>query len=127
MGVEIQYIMYNCTLKIWEELLVVLIWIYLFFMKLISLWLAFKTRNVKITALNDSKYIAIIVYITMLLLVLGAIVYFAPYDHVIIFVVLFSSLTYISMTAILGLTFLPKVIYWLTHFHNCFVSVANTM
>jgi len=83
----------------------------LFALKIFALWLAFKIRKVKITGLNDSKFIVSIIYITTILLAVCALIYFTLYTrNLMLYTILFSSITYSIVTIILGLTFIPKAI-----------------
>jgi len=112
-------VVYDCKLSTMESLNVVLVWLYVFVLKVMALWLAFKTRNVKITALNDSKFIAAIVYLTTIILALGAIFYFIANENINEFDILFSLMTFLTATVILGLTFIPKVILIYLILNNC--------
>ena len=70
--------------------------------------LAFKTRKVKIKALNDSKYVAAIIYITSTVIV-ARIIAFALDYYIITTEVLFSGGLMLATTVFLGFIFIPKV------------------
>ena len=72
--------------------------------------LAVRIRNVKIKVVNDSKEIAVIVYFTTIavleVLILALVL---PGNH--ISIVLSSGHLVLTASAIVGLTFIPKVCY----------------
>jgi len=103
-------VLLSCSLTTLETGNVALTWVYIAILKIVALVLAFKTRSIKIIALNDAKFIAAIVYITSILIVFKAVIYFTLNDKISLYYILFSSTTYISVAVMLGLTFIPKVI-----------------
>ena len=73
------------------------------------MFLAFQTRNVVIKALNDSKYAAIIIYLSTVIVTM-MIIFTVPLDG---FLnadgAVFGGLIYIFTTIILTILFIPKV------------------
>ena len=74
-----------------------------------ALFMAFKTRKVKIKGLNDAKYITAIVYFMTLSEVLILIVIFTLRSHVNMFPVALTGIIMIGATFALAAVFLPKV------------------
>ena len=84
------------------------------------MFMAFHTRKVKIKALNDSKEIAVIIYINSITLSLLALVEFAlnPYHEV--YAVLFGLALLVGATLFLTLLFTPKVCHmYPSSYHSC--------
>ena len=77
--------------------------------QLISVFLAFKTRKVKIKALNDAKYIAIIIYMTTAIVVIFIICAVLISDNLNADGAVFGGLFYIFTTIVLTVLFVPKV------------------
>ena len=71
--------------------------------------LAIRTRKVKISILNDSKYITAIVYVSSLVLVVMMLVTFVSGNLQNLNEALFSAGLLLSTYIFLGLTFIPKV------------------
>ena len=74
-----------------------------------ALFMAFKTRKVKIKGLNDAKYITAIVYFSTLNEVLVVIVIATLRSHVNLFPVALTGIFMIVATFALVAVFLPKV------------------
>ena len=108
-GEPVMFVFYYCTSDshlIWLGLS----YAYKLFLQAIAMYFAFRTRKVRIRALNDSKAIAAAIYITSLILV--ALVGIdlasdATLPNVNIAFVGFGRLVYPSV--ILGFVFIPKV------------------
>ena len=91
-----------------------LIWIivYYFFIivaQVVGVILAFRTRKVTIKALNDSKYLTIIIYtsaVIVTIMIIGAVTLdrFLTIDAAV-----FGLLLFTFTTVVLGFTFIPKV------------------
>ena len=73
--------------------------------------MAFHTRRVKIKALNDSKEIAVIIYINSITLALLAVVEFALNTYHEVYAALFGLGLMVGATLFLTLVFVPKVMY----------------
>lgn len=78
-------------------------------LQICALYLAFKTRKVKIKGLNETKYIAMMVYVETLIVILTLVVTFALTDYVNIYAAAQSIGNTATGSIILGLTFIPKV------------------
>lgn len=77
---------------------------------MVAVILAFRTRKVSIKALNDSKYLTIIIYtssVIIALMLVGAVLLdkYLNSDAAV-----FGGLIMLFTTVVLGLTFIPKVI-----------------
>ena len=93
-----------------------IIWIgvmffYIIATQLVAVYLAFRTRKVKIKALNDAKYLAFIIYsstVTITVMIIGAI---SLRDFLHADAAVFSTGVLLFTSLILGLLFVPKVNY----------------
>ena len=78
-------------------------------LQLVAMFMAFHIRRVKIKALNDSKEIAVIIYINSIILVLLAVVEFALDNYHVVSSALFGLGLMVGATLFLTLVFIPKV------------------
>ena len=78
-------------------------------LQLVAMFMAFHTRRVKIKTLNDSKEIAVIIYINSIILALLAVVEFALSKHYDVHAALFGLALLVGPTVFLLLVFVPKV------------------
>ncbi len=83
---------------------------YLISLQVAAVILAFKTRKVKIKVLNDSKYVAAIIYITSMVVVALIVITFALDSYIVVTEVLFSGGLILATTTFLGFIFIPKVL-----------------
>lgn len=74
----------------------------------IGLVLAFVTRKVKIDPLNDSKYSAIIILCSCVMLTMAAVVLFAL-SGINVYAGVWTTFVFIEVCVFLGITFTPKV------------------
>ena len=88
----------------------IFIFSYLAVLQIIGLLLAFQTRKVKIKGLNDSKYVAIVIYISSIVLVVLALVTFSLRIYINIRTGIFVAGILILTSFILVLIFVPKVL-----------------
>ena len=86
-----------------------LIFAYLALLQIVGLVLAFQTRKVKITALNDSTFVAAVVYISSIVLVALVLVTFALCGYINIQAAIFSGGVLLLAFVFLILMFSPKV------------------
>lgn len=87
-----------------------LILFYVVFFQIVGLILAFQTRKVKIKLLNDSKYIAAMIYVSTVSVLVNAIALFIDSTLLNIVEVLFSGSLLAASTIFLAMAFLPAVI-----------------
>jgi hypothetical protein len=78
--------------------------------------LAFLTRKVTIKALNDSKYLTIIIYTSSVIIALMLISAVLIDEYLNFDAAVFGGLIMLFTTVVLGLTFIPKVILRLKEF-----------
>ena len=78
-------------------------------LQIVAMFMAFHTRRVKIKALNDSKEIAVIIYINSITLSLLAFVEFALNAYHQVYAALFGLALLVGATLFLTLLFTPKV------------------
>ena len=90
-------------------LLLFMSYIYKFLLQVAAIYFAFMSRKVKVKALNDSKEIAAIIYITSLLLVISAIGFWIGLIYLNTSTAVFGLAELLTATVILGLLFIPKV------------------
>ena len=89
-------------------------------LQILAMFMAFHTRKVKIKALNDSKEIAIIIYINSITLSLLALVEFALNVYHEVYAILFGLAVLVGATLFLILLFTPKVyVYKCSSYHCC--------
>eukprot|EP00731_Ephydatia_muelleri_P014887 Em0008g607a len=88
----------------------ILIFIYLAMLQIIGIMLAFQTRSVKYKELRDSKFVAIIIYVSSLILVILAIDTFLLNTYLNAYAAIFSLGIIILTTTFLLFTFVPKMI-----------------
>lgn len=87
----------------------ILIFIYLAMLQIIGIMLAFQTRRVKYKELRDSKFVAIIIYVSSLILLILAIDTFLLNTYLNAYGAIFSLGIIILTTTFLLLTFVPKM------------------
>ena len=78
-------------------------------LQLAAMFMAFHTRQVKIKGLNDSKEIAVIVYINSIILALLAVVEFALASYHEVHAALVGLALLTEATVFLSLVFIPRV------------------
>ena len=71
--------------------------------------MVFHIRRVKIKALNDSKEIAVIIYVNSIILALLAVTQFALETYHDVYAAMFGLALLVDATLFLGLMFIPKV------------------
>ena len=96
-----------------------LIFIYLALLQIVGIVLAFQTRKVKIRVLNDSKFVAALVYISSIVLVVIVLTTFILRNYINVSAALFSGGIIILATIFLALMFIPKVHRLLCENHCC--------
>ncbi len=85
------------------------LFIYLALLQIVGIILAIQTRKVKIKLLNDSKYIAALIYSSSLFLILIGVVSFTATNLPNIGEAIISGGLWIVTTLFLALIFVPKV------------------
>lgn len=103
-----------------------LIWIFFSYgcvvlTQVVAVILAFRTRKVTIKALNDSKYLTIIIYTSSVIIAAMLISAVLLEKYLNSDAAVFGGLVMLFTTVALGLTFIPKVsdtgmVYIITHF-----------
>ena len=83
--------------------------VYFALLQIVGIVLAFQTRRVKIRVLNDSKFVAALVYISSIVLVIITLVHFILRNYINVNAAVFSGGIIILATFFLVLTFIPKV------------------
>ena len=87
-----------------------LIYAYLILLQMVGIVLAFQTRKVRINVLNDAKSVAMLIYISSIVLVVIGLVKFFARSYINISAAIFSSGILILATFFLALIFIPKVV-----------------
>ena len=87
----------------------IIVFVYLGILQIVGIILAFQTRNVQITVLNESKFVAAFVYFSSIVLVALVIVTFALASRINVAGGIFSGGILLLATMSLALTFVPKV------------------
>ena len=88
---------------------IIVIYAYLLITQLIAVILAFKTRKVEIEILNDAKYIALIIYITTIIVIVMIVCAVLLSNYLNADGAVFGGLLYIFITTVLMIVFVPKV------------------
>ena len=86
-----------------------IIFIYLGLLQFVGILLAFQTRKVKITVLNESKSVTALIYISSIVLVVIVLITFILRSYINLSAAVFSGGIIILATFFLGLSFIPKV------------------
>ena len=87
----------------------IMIYVYLALLQVVALILAIKTRKVKIKTLNDSKYVAALVYISSVIVAVLALLSFAFGVYLNLTAVVYNGGILLITTIFLLLLFVPKV------------------
>ncbi|XP_064390840.1 gamma-aminobutyric acid type B receptor subunit 2-like [Halichondria panicea] len=109
-GERINQMVYYCISDTIQTIYVAVTLVYLAILQIIGIILAIQTRKVKIKLLNDSKYIAAVIYISSISLVLIAIVTIVPGIYINLIEAIFSGSLLVATTFSLGLIFIPKMV-----------------
>ncbi len=111
---------YQCFPETIQTIYLVVTLAYLAILQIIGIVLAIQTRKIKIKLLNDSKYIAAVIYISSIALVLIAIVTLVPGSFINVIEAIFSGSLLVATTFFLGLIFIPKVyVMYYMYFLTC--------
>ena len=82
---------------------------YKIILQVIALYLAFRTHDIKVKGLDDTKCIITAVYITTINTVVFTMAFYALREHLNTYTAVITICIFISTTMILGLIFIPKV------------------
>ena len=110
LGVRVEFYVLECyeassPTFFWQ----ITIFIYLAVLQVVGILLAFQTRRVKMKGLNDSKLVAMIIYISSIVLVALALVKFGLRAFINVGTGITVAGIFTLSTIILGLNFVPKV------------------
>ena len=107
---NVLYDKYNLVCQGPRDLIwIIILYAYIMITQLIAVILAFLTRNVEIEILNDSKYIALIIYITSIIVVIMIVCAILLSNYLNADGAVFGGLLYIFITTVLIIVFIPKV------------------
>ena len=90
---------------------IVILYAYILLTQLIAVFLAFRTRKVEIKILNDAKYIAVIIYLTSIIITIMIVCAVLLSNFLNADGAVFGGLIYIFITTVLCVLFIPKVIH----------------
>ena len=90
---------------------IILILVYIALTQLVAVFLAFLTRKVEIKAMNDAKSIAVIIYLTTVIVTIMIICAIVLRDYLNADGATFGGLLLLFTTITLSLLFIPKVIF----------------
>ena len=108
LGVRQDYYYYGCYNKtgyIW----LIISYAYKLLLQLAAIYFAFMTRKVKVKALNDSKQIAAIIYVTSLLLIISVFGFWIGLLYLNTSAAVFAAAQLVTASVFLGVLFIPKV------------------
>lgn len=80
-----------------------------FISQILSLFLAFATRRVKVKGLNDTKAVAGAVYVTSITITVLVVCTFTVVQYINIYAAIFCVSFFIGTTTILALLYIPNV------------------
>ena len=78
-------------------------------LQILSLFLAFATRRVKVKGLNDTKAVAGAVYVTSITFTVLFVSTYSVVEYINVYAAIFYMALFIGTSTILGLLFIPKV------------------
>ena len=110
LGVKIIYMVWQCSVNRLADIVSIVIFSYLGLLQIIGIILAIQTRKVRVKVLNDSKYIAALIYISSIVLVVIAIIRFTLGDYINVTEIFYSGGLLVATTSFLSLTFIPKMV-----------------
>ena len=102
---------YQCYTETIHTIYLTVTFVYLAILQIIGIVLAIQTRKIKIKLLNDSKYIAAVIYISSIALFFIGSNVIIPDQFINIEEALFSGSILVGTTFFLALVFIPKVQY----------------
>ena len=94
-----------------QDIITGIIFGYKILIQIAALYLAFKVRKVNVKGLNDSRYNALIVYITTIALAVVFICRYTLDDYTNAYAVVVSVGVMVEATSVLSLTFIPNMSY----------------
>ena len=109
--IPVKFFIYQCSSHLWIRYLMQAVIIFsMMILQLCALYFSFQTRKVKVKGLNDAKYIAMVVYITTIVMFATIILTFTLSSNTITtYVTVYGIGIWISATIILAIMFVPKV------------------
>lgn len=78
-------------------------------LQILSLFLAFATRRVKVKGLNDTKAVAGAVYVTSITFTVLFVSTYSVVEYINVYATIFCMALFIGTSTILALLFIPKV------------------
>ena len=105
---------YICDSSV-QQIVVGFLYAFKLILQVVALALAFMTRKVKVKGLDDAKYIAVIIYITSIVIAIIAVCEFSLSEYVNAYAVVFSTGILLAATCVLALVFIPTVIKTLVY------------
>ena len=87
---------------------IIVLYAYILLTQLIAVILAFMTRKVEIEILNDAKYVALIIYITSIIITIMIVCAILLSNYLNADAAVFGGLLYIFTTTVLMIVFIPK-------------------
>ena len=103
-----QHLIFVCDSTI-RDAVVGIFYVYKAILQVAAILLAFLTRKVKVKGLDDSKYIAAIIYITSIILAVFIVAEYTLKEFANAYAAVFSTGVIVASTCVLGLVFIPKV------------------
>lgn len=88
---------------------IVIIFVCIILTQLVAVFLAFRTRKVTIKALNDSKYLTIIIYLSTVIIITLIVCAVVLSRYLNADAAIYGGLIMLFTTVVLGLMFIPKV------------------
>ncbi len=126
LGDRVNQMVHECFSTTIQTIFLIVVFAFMTILQIIGIVLAIQTRKIKIKLLNDSKYIAAVIYICSVSLAFIAVVTLVPGIYINIIEGVFSGSVVTANTFFLALIFIPKVQYFsLLHSKNCDAGVCE--
>ena len=113
-GIVIEYYDLVCEGPL-DIVWIIVIYAYIVLTQLLAFFLAFRTRKVTIKALNDSKYLSALIYVSTGILIIMVVCAVLLDKYLNTDAAVFSGLLFIYTTLVLSLMFIPKVRFLLSN------------
>lgn len=121
-GYTVRYYILSCGISTYYRVWLIITVAYKLVIHFVGAVLAILSRKAKVDPFNDSKYTALIVYTSCMILTLTLVIQLTTPNHVNIHTLSWTMLVFGGSCIILGLTFLPKVSQLISSFDPFFWS-----
>ena len=124
-GYTVRYYIWSCGISTYYQVWLFITVFYKLVIHFVGAVLAFFSRKAKVDPFSDSKYTAIIVYVSCVILFLTLVINLTTQSYVNIHTLSWTMLVFGGSCTVLGLTFIPKVVQ--TRKSLCFIFSMSTL